>query len=217
MCTNIKRKPLNSALGTRVTVNLGSLFKRKKPQQPPPKPLRDKLNEVTMRLTLISERIKQRQNQYSARSKELFDACVKALMSSEKDKAIVYANELSNMRKTMSTVMKSQFSIEGLVNRLQTINDVSELREVILPIKGVLDELRGQLSGILPNASKSIREVEEAVEDAIYGIGTVSDTIVEPSVSDEEVKKILMEASEVAAQRLKNEKMEDLNEALSYR
>ena len=139
-------------------------------------------------------------------------------MSSEKDKAIVYANELSNVRKTMSTVMKSQFSIEGLINRLQTINDVAELREVISPIKGVLDDLKGQLSGILPSASRSIREVEEAVEDAIYGIGTVSDTIVEPSVNDEEVRKILMEASEVAAQRLKDEKaIEDLNEAVSYR
>lgn len=198
-------------------MNLMNLFRRKK-SQPPPKPLRDKLNEVTTKLTLISERIKQRQNQYSARSKELFEACVKSLMSSEKDKAIVYANELSNMRKTMSTVMKSQFSIEGLINRLQTINDVAELREVISPIKGVLDDLKGQLSGILPNASRSIREVEEAVEDAIYGIGTVSDTIVEPSVNDEEVRKILMEASEVAAQRLKDEKViEDFNEAVSYR
>jgi division protein CdvB (Snf7/Vps24/ESCRT-III family) len=122
------------------------------------------------------------------------------------------------MRKTMSTVMKSQFSIEGLINRLQTINDVAELREAISPIKGVLEDLKGQLSGILPNASRSIREVEEAVEDAIYGIGTVSDTIVEPSINDEEVRKILMEASEVAAQRLKNEKfIEDLNEAVSYR
>ncbi len=194
-----------------------NLFRRKK-SQPPPKPLKDKLNEVATKLMLISERIKQRQNQYSARSKELFEACVKALMSSEKDKAIVYANELSNMRKTMSTVMKSQFSIEGLINRLQTINDVAELRETILPIKGALEELKGQLSGILPNASRSICEVEEAVEDAIYGIGTVSDIIVEPQVDDEEVRKILMEASEVAAQRLKNEKIvEDLNEALSYR
>lgn len=198
-------------------MNLINLFRRKKPH-PPPKPLRDRLNEVITKLMLINERVRHRQIQYSARSKELFEECVKALMSSEKDKAIIYANELSNVRKTMSTVMRSQFSIEGLINRLQTINDVSELREAILPIRGVLEELKGQLSGILPNASRSIREVEEAVEDAIYGIGTVSDTIVEPTVNDEEVRKILMEASEVAAQRLKNEKIvEDLSEAVSYR
>lgn len=192
------------------------LFGRKR-KEPPPKPFKERLNKVTVKLMVLSDRVKQRNAQLSMRSKELFDACVRALMGSEKDKAIIYANELSSMRKMMATALKSQFSIEGLVNRLQTINDVAELKEAMSPIIGILGELKGQLSGILPNASRSIQDIEDAVENTMVEVGTVSDTIVEPTVSDEEVRKILAEASEVAVQRSKSAKLESLDGALTYK
>lgn len=207
-------KLLNQAKFLEIFMNLLSLFKRKN-QQLPQKPLRERLNEVIVKLMVLNDRVKQRNMQLSMRNKELFDACVNALMSSERDKAIIYANELSSMRRMMATALKSQFSIEGLINRLQTINDVAELRESIAPIMNILRELKGQLSGILPDASRSIQSIEEAVEDTIAEVGTVSDVIVEPTILDEEVRKILAEASEVASQRSKSSKLEDLGQVLS--
>lgn len=124
-------------------------------------------------------------------------------MSRERDKAIVYANELAEVKRMMNAALRSQFSLESLVMRLQTINDVAELREALAPAVETLRGLGGELSGILPNASRSLREVEEAVEELMTEVGTASDVAAERQASDE-VSRILAEAREAAAQRSRN-------------
>jgi len=162
------------------------------------------MDSVVTGLMTINTKLNNRVQYMNMRAKEIFDACVKAQMEGDKERAATYASELSQMRKTLNNVIRSQLTLEAVINRLTTVKDFKELRDALAPVTKLVKMVGRDVHGVVPELGLSIRGIQESLEDASMELGHVSETVMPPyESSDSDVKKILEEAAEVAARRTK--------------
>jgi len=174
-------------------------------KQPPTPPFDERLNEIITRLLTIQNRMDSKARTMQVRGKELFNQVVKAKMEKDDERAVVYANELAQLRKMMHATVRSQASLEGVVLRLEAVKDYNEVKKVVGPVAAVVMAVQKDISGVMPDISMGLRGVQDLLEDLAVSVGTVSDSFVGASTTDPEAEAILREAAEVAGQRLKKE------------
>ncbi|MCF8885171.1 MAG: hypothetical protein QW655_02640 [Nitrososphaerota archaeon] len=179
-------------------------FKKRKEKVEVVQPLSKKIDESIGKLEVIRARLENRVKMLEARNRELFEAIVKAQLERDRDRAVVYANELAELRKMLRKAIHSELSLEGVIHRLQTAKDLDELSNVLAPLKEVLLEVGRDVKGIAPELSENISGVIDTFDEVSIQLGTFYESsILEPSLS-EEAEKILTEASTIAAERAKS-------------
>ena len=165
------------------------------------KPLPRRVDETVSRLEAIKSRLRARIRELEARSKALFELVVKAYAERDRDKATVYANELAELRRMLRKAVRSELALEGVVHRLQTLKDFDELGDALAPLREVLIAVGGDVRGLAPTISESIKRLVESMEEVSTELGSVSEIGYVPLSLSDEAQKILAEASEIAAQR----------------
>jgi len=174
------------------------IFKKKEQQ------IWQNVERVVVNLSVMNNKLSSRIQYMTGRGKELFEACVRAQAEGDQEKAAMYASELSQMRKTLNNVIRSQLSLEAVINRLSTLKDLKDVKEAIMPVKTIISNISKDVHGAMPELGMNIRAVQDSLEDISLEIGGLSgNEIVYHNVSDEEVRKILEEAAEIAARRTK--------------
>jgi len=174
------------------------IFKRKEDQ------IWQNVERVVVNLSVMNNKLSSRIQYMTGRGKELFEACVKAQAEGDQEKAAMYASELSQMRKTLNNVIRSQLSLEAVINRLSTLKDLKDVKEAIMPVKAIVSTIGKEIHGAMPELGMNIRAVQESLEDISLEIGGLSGTeTIHYNVPDDEVRRILEEAAEIAARRTK--------------
>ncbi|MCS7126662.1 MAG: hypothetical protein NZ929_07130 [Aigarchaeota archaeon] len=167
-------------------------------------PLSKRLEEAVGRLEVVKSRLSNRVRVLEARNKELFEAIVKAQSERDKERAVMYANELAELRKMLRKAIHSELSLEGVIHRIQTAKDFDEIVDVLTPLKEVLIQVGKDVRGIAPELSGNLNNIMDIFDEVAVQLGTFQETTgVRPSV-DEEAEKILAEASTIAAERTKS-------------
>ncbi|MEM1923110.1 MAG: hypothetical protein QXO86_05180 [Nitrososphaerota archaeon] len=161
-----------------------------------------RVEEVSINLSVLNNRLSARVDQMSRRSRELFDACVKAHREGDMERAALYASELSQLRKTLNSTIRCQLSLEAVTYRLATVKDMRDVRLVLQPIRGVVSKIGQELHGALPEVGERILRIQELLDDVSLEIGSVEDRGFNRfEASEEEARRILEEAAEVAGRR----------------
>jgi len=161
-----------------------------------------KVEEVAMSLSVLNNKLAARVDQMSRRSKELFEACVRAKEEGDVERASLYASELSQLRRAINKTLSCQLSLEAVTYRLATIKDLGDARLALLPLKNIVSKVGRELHGVLPETGGNVSRIQELVEEVTLELGTVDDgspNIVE--ASDDEARRILEEAAAVASRR----------------
>lgn len=180
------------------------LWWRKKQAPPPPPPFDDRVLQVTTQLKSLVGRLKLRTDGMNTKSREVFELCVRAHQERDDPRAVAYANELAEIRKFQSSALRNQFSLESVILRLETIKDFSQIEKALVPAGAILNHVRGDLRGIVPEVADGLNGVEQRLADIMVEFGTVSGSSLALTTKDEEAAKILNEAAEVAAQRTRS-------------
>lgn len=184
-------------------VKMWTLFKRKKDVKVV-KPLSKKIDDAVARLEVVRSRLNNRVKVLEVRSKEIFEAVVKAQAERDKDRAVLYANELAELRKMLRKAIHSELSLTGVIHRLQTVRDFDELTDILAPLRETLIQVSGDVRGIAPELSENLRNITDTFDEVSVELGTFPEIIgAGPSISDE-AEKILAEASAIAAERAKS-------------
>ncbi|MEM3114151.1 MAG: hypothetical protein QXY72_03295, partial [Nitrososphaerota archaeon] len=99
--------------------------RNEKPVQSQPKPLailmNNRLMDILTQLKIQSEKLKRTYQRLLARDRTLFEACIRAEQELDRDRAVIYANEIAQLRKMSRTVLRSQISLEKVILRLETV------------------------------------------------------------------------------------------------
>ncbi|MEM2960531.1 MAG: hypothetical protein QXU67_02890 [Candidatus Bathyarchaeia archaeon] len=138
----------------------------------------------------------------SRRDKELFDECASYLSKGMKNKAIIYANEIAEIRKFMSIIERVQLSIEKAIIRLETFKAVTPTLE---DIKGVFSEVKsalGDVAKVMPSLTPELNNLMSSINDLIM---TTEMNLAPPEpivVKDEATEAILKEASDFLKQEI---------------
>ena len=165
------------------------------------KPLPRRIDETVSRLEVIRTRLRSRIRELEARSKQLFDLIVKAQAERENDKAVTYANELAELRRMIRKAVHSELALEGVVHRLQTLRDLDEIGDALAPLREVLIAVGGDVRGVAPRVSESIRSILDSLDEVSAEVGRVPEMGYASPTLSEEARRILAEASEIAARR----------------
>ncbi|MEM2914478.1 MAG: hypothetical protein QXH91_03630, partial [Candidatus Bathyarchaeia archaeon] len=106
------------------------------------KPLGEVILQAMSELGKHHARLEMTYLKLDKRNKELFDACSSCLSKGLKAKATIYANEISEIRKIMSTLGNVQLAVERAILRLETLKTVSPTLE---ELKGVFSDVKNAL------------------------------------------------------------------------
>ncbi|MEM2512478.1 MAG: hypothetical protein QXX61_05025, partial [Ignisphaera sp.] len=101
------------------------------------------INELRTKLEEIRRRLKER-------DEELLTNAVKALSYNDRDRAAIYAAEIVEVRKLVKVVNVSLLATERLLERLKTMDIVSDMKKPLGLAIGILSELKQMFSNSMP-------------------------------------------------------------------
>ncbi|MEM2988013.1 MAG: Snf7 family protein [Candidatus Bathyarchaeia archaeon] len=114
------------------------------------------------------------------RDKSLFQTCVTALTTNNKDRAAVFANELAEVRKLINFLQQVELAIERVILRLETMKELSDIIIDLKPALKALESVSKQLFDVLPEVSSELNKINDVLGETIYTTKISADEIVIP-------------------------------------
>jgi division protein CdvB (Snf7/Vps24/ESCRT-III family) len=171
----------------------------------PADPLKPKIQEAERRIKLQMNRIDMALSRVSDRDEYIFRKVVLSLQRKDAQRASLYANELSEVRKLGKLVTQARLALQQVVLRLNTIQDLGDAVTVISPAISVVRNVSSNLSYVMPEAQGEIGEINNLLGDILINAGSLSGSnLINTESTSEEADKILSQASALAEERMKH-------------
>ena len=166
---------------------------------------RQKIQEINVKLRIQKEKLERSLANLEYKNKQLFDKVVKAQAEKNKDWAVLYANEMVQVKKIASTISTAIAALEKVSLRLETVLVTMDVKDLLTsPEVAILKPLSESLRGVMPEVSMELNKISESLDEVALSFGAAEGYNTVQYVKDEDVQSILREASIAAAQRIKN-------------
>lgn len=157
--------------------------------------------DILEAVSVIRARLSRRVRDMEARERELFEQVVRAHMERDQEKAAIYAGELAELRKALRKLVHANLLLEGVLYRVEAVKDLQDASRLVLPLREVLAIAGQELRGVAPAASEELSKLISSMEDLSVEVGGFSEPPGMEARLSEEARRILEEASAIAAQR----------------
>ena len=134
------------------------------------------------------------------RRKSLFETTVKAMMSKDKSKAAVYANEWAELRKVGKVVYASELALTQIVLRLESIVDVGDIMSHLGMAFKVLRKVNKTVQGLVPSLDQASEEINAALTETMAEMGNVSPSI-SLNIQTDSGEELVEQARKLAEER----------------
>lgn len=171
----------------------------------PQKDLRSKIENAARVLDRQSKKLEVAIRALKEKDRRYFTKVVEAIKDHDRTRAIIYANELVEIRKSLRILNSARYAIESVMLRLSTVQDLGDAVAEILPIMQVLKSVKTNLSVILPSAEDGLNQVSNLLQDIMWDAQTAGIEIMDTAVANEEAQKILSEAERRAREEMEKE------------
>ncbi|QKQ99747.1 hypothetical protein GWK48_04500 [Metallosphaera tengchongensis] len=172
-------------------------------------PLKYKIVQARYRLGSMINRLDVYISRLQERDRTLFERVVSAQMAKDTNRAAMYANEVAEIRKMSKQLITTQIALEQVQLRLETVGELGEVFVNLIPVVGVISELRSVLKGVMPEISIELSGLAEDLQGVVIEAGDFTGGYSYTGAASPEARRILDEASAIAEQRMK-EKFPDL-------
>lgn len=179
-----------------------------------PKPVEDVIPLVLIKLEYALVNLKDIGEGLRREDHTLFEKCIEARIGRDYIHAMMYANECVEIRKLAQLIVSSQYALEQMMLRLQTVKKLSKILITMSPVVGVLKETRSRLVGIVPSVANSLTEVNQLLDKNLKDMGTTTVQVTPRITCGEDAMKILEEANLAAEQSIR-EKFPNIPEDIS--
>jgi len=169
----------------------------------PPPPLRNQIITAMYKIQAQINKLDYSYAKLQSYDKMLFEKTVNALVEGDKAKAIMYANEVAEVRKMAKVIVTVRYALERVKLRLETALIFGDINANLAPAVVALKEVAGYLKGMMPDVFTELMEIDEALQTAMYQATAQMPIAFDNTVVTEEAQKILRDASIVAEQKFK--------------
>jgi len=166
-------------------------------------PLRERISYTIYKLKTQEGRLDQAYQRMQNHYNELFRKCTNAVLAKDAARASIYANECAEIRKMCQTILRSQFAIEQVMLRLETVEEFGDVVVEMSPVAGVINSIKGHLAGVVREVSYKLGEIGDTLNDVVMESGGASSISWNVSTSGEDADKILSDANLIAEQKMK--------------
>jgi division protein CdvB (Snf7/Vps24/ESCRT-III family) len=140
-----------------------------------PPPLREIALHSIQILKIQRNKIEQASYRLRERDRILFQSCVGALKTKNKDRASICANEISEVRKLINFLNNVELAIERVILRLETIKELSDIVIDLKPALRLLQSVSQDLSQLLPDVSSELNSVNDTISETLYSTKLTAD------------------------------------------
>jgi len=168
-------------------------------------PLKMRLIQAQYRVRSMISRLDAYIARMQERDRSLFERVVEAQMSKDYTRAAMYANEVAEIRKITKQLLTTQIALEQVSLRLETITELGDVYVNLIPVMGVISELKTTLKGVMPELSIELAELGDGLQEVVIEAGEFGGVSAAGVASSPEARKILDEALMVAEQRMKEQ------------
>lgn len=137
------------------------------------------------------------------RDRTLFERIIEALQAKDQMRATMYANEVAEIRKAVKSLLTTQLALEQVSLRLETVTELGDIFVNLMPVVGVIGELRRVIKGVMPELGFELGELGESLQEVVISAGEFTGSVGISATSSPEARKILEEAQLVAEQKMK--------------
>jgi division protein CdvB (Snf7/Vps24/ESCRT-III family) len=116
----------------------------------------------------------------------------------------MYANESAQIRIIAKTLTGAQLAVEQVVLRLETVSDFGDIAAEIMPAAETIRALKGRLQGIIPEVSMQLGFINQSLDSLVLEAGEATGSSWNTMASGDEAEKILLEATTVAEQKIRD-------------
>lgn len=127
----------------------------------------DAIYQAIYKLKVQRVRLEQVIVRLRERDRILFETCVTSIKNHNKERALIFANELTEVRKLLNTVSGTQIVIERVILRLETIKELNVLLGDLKPALRVLQGVAQSLDKVMPDMACEMDQVNECISDAL--------------------------------------------------
>lgn len=180
-----------------------STFSRLTESVKKPEPLRERISFTMYKLKAQQGRLDQAYQRMQNHYNEIFKKCTNAVLNKDSARASIYANECAEVRKMCQTILRSQFAIEQVVLRLETVEEFGDIMAEMSPVAGVINSIKGNLSGVIPEVSGRLGEIGDTLNDLVMDAGGATESSFNVISSGEEAERIIADANAIAEQKMK--------------
>ncbi|MCL2134142.1 MAG: hypothetical protein FWH37_01085 [Candidatus Bathyarchaeota archaeon] len=141
-------------------------------------------------------RLKQRDN-------NLFATCKRAINDGNREKAAIYAAEVVEVRRLGQVVYQIQLNIEGVILRLETLRELSDLVFDLRPALKLLQNASTDLFKVLPDVSAELTNVSNTIQETLH-ITKMSngETLIPVGTKTEGGEEIIKEVATLLEQKI---------------
>ncbi len=167
------------------------------------RPINELILEATRELGKCYSRIELVCSKLAKRDRELFDACVFYTKKGSKARAAVYANEIAEIRRILSTFEYARLAVERAILRLDTLRVISPTLE---PLQEAFKEVRnalGLVANVMPSMTLEINKLNNVVNEILEDTEFNLSMPVATAVNDPNAESILREAASIVEEELK--------------
>ena len=168
-----------------------------------PIPLKERINKTVFRLKLVQRKLEDSRLRSEQKYKKLFNKCVEAQRAKDQTIAIMYANESAQIRTIAKTLTSAQLAVEQVVLRLETVSDFGDIAAEIMPAAETIRAIKGRLQGIIPEVSMQLGFINQSLDSLVLEAGEATGASWNALASGDEAEKILLEATTVAEQKIR--------------
>ena len=165
-------------------------------------PLGEAIPQAMRKLEVQRVKLKQATVRLRERDRFLFEMCVTAARKN-RERAIIYANELAEVRKLLKIVAWSQLSLERVILRLETIKELGDIVAGLKPTLRTLKDVTKRLFRTMPEIASELEKVNTTITETLITTRISSPQPITPYEAKTPAgEEILKEASTLLEQRL---------------
>jgi division protein CdvB (Snf7/Vps24/ESCRT-III family) len=166
-------------------------------------PLRERISYTIYRMKVQRNKLDQAYIRMQNHYNKLFKKCTDAILNKDTTRASIYANECAEIRKMSQTILTSQFAIEQVTLRLETVEEFGDVVVEMSPVAGVINSIKGQLAGVLPEVSYKLGEIGDSMNNLVMDSGGATSWGLSVTSSGSVAERILADANTIAEQKMK--------------
>jgi len=138
------------------------------------------------------------------RSETLFNTCASAIKNGQKERAMIYANEIVEIKRMICTVTRSQLAIEQVVLRLETLKELGDVLKDLNPVLETIRSVAKRLTGMMPEVTLELDNMNNTITETLATTSMDSKPMITPAeVKVDGSEEILKEVSSFAEEMLK--------------
>jgi division protein CdvB (Snf7/Vps24/ESCRT-III family) len=171
--------------------------------------LKEQISVVTQRLDTQTRALDAAVHRFELRDAEIFQRVVKAMTQRDNARANILATELGEIRKVEKMLSHASLALQSVSMRLSTVSEMGDVVAMLSPAKSMLNSVRTEMCGILPEASQELGNIGCLLSDIVSTTHQSSDIPENTIMASADAMSILQEA-EIAAEKKLGEKFPEV-------